>query len=83
VTPPGSVAIVVAADFGRIHDRHGPDAERSDADRRGETGGHLLWRVELRHDRSDVASFRADRGAFVKTQHTIGFGLLYSFSTKP
>ena len=44
---------------------------------------NLLWRVEFRHDRSDVASFRTDRGAFVKTQNTIGFGWLYSFSTKP
>ena len=44
---------------------------------------NLLWRVEYRHDLSDVASFRADRGALMRTQHTIGFGVLYSFTTKP
>ena len=44
---------------------------------------NLLWRVEFRHDLSDVASFRTDRGALMKTQNTIGFGVLYSFSTKP
>ena len=44
---------------------------------------NLLWRMEYRHDLSDVASFRADRGAMMRTQNTIGFGVLYSFSTKP
>lgn len=44
---------------------------------------NLIWRVELRRDVSDVASFKTDAGAFVTTQSTIGFGLLYSFSTKP
>jgi len=45
--------------------------------------GNILWRIELRRDISDVASFKQDTGAFVKHQNTIGFGLLYSFSTKP
>ena len=31
----------------------------------------------------EQASFKQDTGAFVKHQNTIGFGLLYSFSTKP
>jgi len=43
----------------------------------------LLWRVEFRRDVSDAASFKTDTGAFVKQQSTIGFSLLYSFSTKP
>ena len=45
--------------------------------------GNILWRIEFRRDISDVASFKQDTGAFVKHQNTIGFGLLYSFSTKP
>jgi hypothetical protein len=44
---------------------------------------NLIWRVEFRRDVSDAASFKMDTGAFVKQQSTIGFGLLYSFSTKP
>jgi hypothetical protein len=44
---------------------------------------NLIWRVEFRRDASDAASFKTDTGAFVKQQTTIGFGLLYSFSTKP
>jgi hypothetical protein len=44
---------------------------------------NILWRIEFRRDVSDVASFKQDTGAFVKHQNTIGFGLLYSFSTKP
>jgi Putative beta-barrel porin-2, OmpL-like. bbp2 len=43
---------------------------------------NLLWRIEYRHDSSDVASFKKSAGDLSKTQNTIGFGLMYSFSTK-
>jgi hypothetical protein len=42
----------------------------------------FIWRIEYRSDFSDVAFFKNDDGAFKKNQHSIGFGLLYNFSTK-
>jgi hypothetical protein len=43
---------------------------------------NLFWRIEFRHDTSDVASFKKHESDFSKDQNTIGFGLMYSFSTK-
>lgn len=42
----------------------------------------LIWRIEYRHDFSDTPVFETSSGAFKKTQSSIGFGVLYSFSTK-
>jgi len=42
----------------------------------------FLWRIEYRSDLSDAAVFKAHSGALKKTQSSIGFGVLYSFSTK-
>jgi putative OmpL-like beta-barrel porin-2 len=42
----------------------------------------LVWRIEYRHDFSDSPVFETGSGAFKKTQSSIGFGVLYSFSTK-
>ena len=44
---------------------------------------NFLWRIEYRGDFSDKAVFKKDTGQMKKNQHTIAFGLLYSFSTKP
>jgi hypothetical protein len=44
---------------------------------------NLFWRLEFRHDTSDVASFHKGTGELSKDQNTIGFGLMYAFSTKP
>lgn len=43
---------------------------------------NFMWRVEYRSDFSDVAFFKNDKGNFKKNQHSVGFGLLYNFSTK-
>ncbi len=43
---------------------------------------NLFWRVEFRHDASDVASFKKHTSDLSKDQNTIGFGLMYAFSTK-
>ena len=43
---------------------------------------NLFWRIEYRHDTSDVASVKKHASELSKTQNTIGFGLMYSFSTK-
>jgi hypothetical protein len=42
----------------------------------------LIWRIEYRHDFSDSPVFETGSGTFKKTQSSIGFGVLYSFSTK-
>jgi Putative beta-barrel porin-2, OmpL-like. bbp2 len=42
----------------------------------------LIWRIEYRHEFSDSPVFETGSGAFKKTQSSIGFGVLYSFSTK-
>ena len=42
----------------------------------------FLWRIEYRSDLSDAAVFKTHAGDFKKTQSSIGFGVLYSFSTK-
>ena len=42
----------------------------------------LLWRMEYRGDFSDVDFFEKHDGTFRDNQHSIGFGLLYSFSSK-
>ena len=42
----------------------------------------LIWRLEVRHDFSDAAVFKMPDGALKKSQTSIGFGVLYSFSTK-
>ena len=42
----------------------------------------FLWRIEYRSDFSDAAVFKMPSGALKKTQSSIGFGILYSFSTK-
>ncbi len=42
----------------------------------------LLWRIEYRGDFSDVDFFEKHDGIFVDNQHSIGFGLIYSFSSK-
>jgi hypothetical protein len=43
---------------------------------------NLLWRLEYRGDFSDQAVFVNDSGAAKKNQHSIGFGLLYTFTSK-
>jgi hypothetical protein len=42
----------------------------------------LMWRIEYRGDFSDVDFYTKRSGAMSKNQQSIGFGLLYSFSTK-
>ncbi|HYT73590.1 MAG TPA: porin [Vicinamibacterales bacterium] len=42
----------------------------------------FLWRIEYRSDLSDAAVFKTHAGDFKKTQSSIGFAVLYSFSTK-
>jgi hypothetical protein len=42
----------------------------------------LIWRIEYRHEFSDSPVYETGSGAFRKTQSSIGFGVLYSFSTK-
>lgn len=42
----------------------------------------LLWRIEYRGDFSDVDFFENHDGTFRDNQHSIGFGVLYSFSSK-
>jgi len=42
----------------------------------------FLWRIEYRTDFSNVEVFKMHSGALKKTQSSIGFGILYSFSTK-
>ena len=42
----------------------------------------FLWRLEYRSDLSDAAVFKTHSGALKKTQSSIGFGVLYSFSAK-
>jgi len=42
----------------------------------------FMWRVEYRGDFSDVRTFTDGSGAAVKTQHSLGFGFLYQFSSK-
>ena len=44
---------------------------------------NFLWRIEYRSDFSDKGVFKNDLGRSKKNQHTIAFGLLYSFSMKP
>jgi len=41
----------------------------------------LLWRIEYRGDFSDVDFFEKHNGTFIDKQHSIGFGVLYSFSS--
>jgi hypothetical protein len=43
---------------------------------------NFWWRIEYRGDYSDQAVFETDSGSFEKNQHSIGFGLIYAFSTK-
>jgi hypothetical protein len=43
---------------------------------------NLLWRIEYRGDFSDQSVFKSDEGALKKNQQSIGFGLLYSFTSK-
>jgi hypothetical protein len=43
---------------------------------------NLLWRIEYRGDFSDQDVFKNGNGAFKDSQHSIGFGMLYSFSFK-
>jgi hypothetical protein len=43
---------------------------------------NLLWRIELRRDMSDQKPFLDDKGVPTGNQTSIGFGLLYSFSSK-
>jgi hypothetical protein len=42
----------------------------------------FMWRIEYRTDFSDSAVFKNQSGALKKNQSSIGFGVLYSFSTK-
>ena len=42
----------------------------------------FIWRIEYRRDFSDAAVFKTESGTLKKTQSSIGFGVLYSFSTK-
>jgi hypothetical protein len=42
----------------------------------------FLWRIEYRSDLSDAAVFKTHAGLLKKAQSSIGFGVLYSFSTK-
>jgi hypothetical protein len=43
---------------------------------------NLFWRVEYRGDFSDKQVFPDSSGFLKKNQHSIGFGLLYSFAVK-
>jgi len=43
---------------------------------------NLLWRIEYRGDFSDQDVFKDNNGGFKDSQHSIGFGMLYSFSFK-
>ena len=43
---------------------------------------NLLWRIEYRGDFSDQDVFKNDDGVFKDQQHSIGVGMLYSFSFK-
>jgi hypothetical protein len=43
---------------------------------------NLLWRIEYRGDFSDQDVFKNDDGVFKDHQHSIGIGMLYSFSFK-
>ena len=43
---------------------------------------NLLWRIEYRGDFSDQDVFKNDDGVFKDQQHSIGIGMLYSFSFK-
>jgi hypothetical protein len=43
---------------------------------------NFLWRIEYRGDFSDQNVFTSDTGALKSSQHSISFGLLYSFSSK-
>jgi hypothetical protein len=45
-------------------------------------GDNFIWRIEYRGDFSDTAVFETSGGEFKKNQHSIGFGFLYSFSSK-
>jgi hypothetical protein len=42
----------------------------------------FLWRIEYRSDFSNADVFKTRSGALKNTQSSIGFGVLYSFSTK-
>lgn len=42
----------------------------------------LIWRIEYRTDFSDSAVFKNHSGTMKKNQSSIGFGVLYAFSTK-
>jgi len=42
----------------------------------------FMWRIEYRTDFSDSAVFKTSEGELQKTQSSIAFGLLYSFSFK-
>ena len=42
---------------------------------------NLLWRIEYRGDFSNQDVFTSDSGSAKSSQHSISFGLLYSFST--
>ena len=42
----------------------------------------FLWRIEYRTDFSDTAVFKMQSGELRKSQSSIGFGILYAFSTK-
>ena len=43
---------------------------------------NLLWRIEFRHDWSDMMSFKGSDGKPTDNMTSIGFGFLYSFSGK-
>jgi len=43
---------------------------------------NLLWRVEYRGDFSNQQVFKNDQGVFGKSQNSIGFSVLYSFTSK-
>ena len=42
----------------------------------------FIWRIEFRSDMSDQAVYKNHAGAMKKNQSSLGFGVLYSFSTK-
>jgi hypothetical protein len=42
----------------------------------------FMWRIEYRTDFSNAAVFKNHSGALKKNQTSIGFGVLYAFSTK-
>jgi hypothetical protein len=43
---------------------------------------NFMWRVEYRGDYSNESVFKTDTGSFKKTQQSLAFGFLYSFSSK-